>query len=137
MNESPIKFENNVLLLEAVVPVLSGVVVALYCLCVTVLWLQVLMMSIWRVPVLQGDIRFSVWVSFAQIYNEQIFDLPQPTPNQLSPTIKLCCSSRIDMKILYQRFVRTVTLKRRRGIIFTRFIATLFCVACCFIFTSR
>ena len=35
-------------------------------------------MSIWRVPVLQGDIRFSVWVSFAQIYNEQIFDLPQP-----------------------------------------------------------
>ena len=27
---------------------------------------------------LQGDIRFSVWVSFAEIYNEQIFDLLEP-----------------------------------------------------------
>ena len=27
---------------------------------------------------LQGDIRFSVWVSFAEIYNEQIFALLEP-----------------------------------------------------------
>lgn len=27
---------------------------------------------------IQGDIRFSVWVSFAEIYNDQIFDLLEP-----------------------------------------------------------
>ena len=27
---------------------------------------------------LQGDIRFSVWVSFAKIYNEKLFDLLEP-----------------------------------------------------------
>ena len=27
---------------------------------------------------LQGDIRFSVWVSFAEIYNEKLFDLLEP-----------------------------------------------------------
>lgn len=26
----------------------------------------------------QGNIRFSVWVSFAEIYNEQIYDLLEP-----------------------------------------------------------
>ncbi|XP_041377460.1 kinesin-like protein KIF20B isoform X2 [Gigantopelta aegis] len=30
----------------------------------------------------QGQIRFSVWVSFAEIYNEQIFDLLEPIPKK-------------------------------------------------------
>ncbi|KAK3090559.1 hypothetical protein FSP39_012688 [Pinctada imbricata] len=30
----------------------------------------------------QGQIRFSIWVSFAEIYNEQIFDLLQPIPKK-------------------------------------------------------
>ena len=28
----------------------------------------------------QGPINFSVWVSFAEIYNEKIFDLLEPCP---------------------------------------------------------
>ena len=28
----------------------------------------------------QGPVNFSVWVSFAEIYNEQIFDLLDPCP---------------------------------------------------------
>ena len=28
----------------------------------------------------QGQVQFSVWVSFAEIYNEQIFDLLVPIP---------------------------------------------------------
>ncbi|XP_076451814.1 uncharacterized protein LOC143287590 [Babylonia areolata] len=31
---------------------------------------------------LQGQIRFSVWISFAEIYNEQIFDLLEPLPKK-------------------------------------------------------
>ncbi|XP_005092215.1 kinesin-like protein KIF20B isoform X2 [Aplysia californica] len=30
----------------------------------------------------QGKIRFSVWVSFAEIYNEQVFDLLEPMPRK-------------------------------------------------------
>lgn len=30
----------------------------------------------------QGLIKFSVWVSFAEIYNEQIFDLLEPIPKK-------------------------------------------------------
>lgn len=30
----------------------------------------------------QGQIRFSVWVSFAEIYNEQIHDLLEPMPKK-------------------------------------------------------
>ncbi|XP_025078007.1 kinesin-like protein KIF20B isoform X3 [Pomacea canaliculata] len=40
----------------------------------------------------QGRIRFSVWVSFAEIYNEQIFDLLEPMPrknNARRPVLKL------------------------------------------------
>lgn len=40
----------------------------------------------------QGQIRFSVWVSFAEIYNEQIFDLLEPLPkkqNARRPILKL------------------------------------------------
>ncbi|KAK7093265.1 hypothetical protein V1264_007051 [Littorina saxatilis] len=40
----------------------------------------------------QGQIRFSVWVSFAEIYNEQIFDLLEPLPkkkNAKRPVLKL------------------------------------------------
>ena len=41
---------------------------------------------------LQGQIRFSVWVSFAEIYNEQIFDLLEPMPKKKDsrrPVLKL------------------------------------------------
>lgn len=40
----------------------------------------------------QGQILFSVWVSFAEIYNEQIFDLLQPLSkkkNTRRPVLKL------------------------------------------------
>lgn len=40
----------------------------------------------------QGQINFSVWVSFAEIYNEQIFDLLEPIPkkkNVRRPILKL------------------------------------------------
>ncbi|KAK7497988.1 hypothetical protein BaRGS_00010859, partial [Batillaria attramentaria] len=40
----------------------------------------------------QGQICFSVWVSFAEIYNEQIFDLLEPMPkkkNSRRPMLKL------------------------------------------------
>ena len=40
----------------------------------------------------QGNIKFSVWVSFAEIYNEQIFDLLEPMPkkkNARRPCLKL------------------------------------------------
>ncbi|XP_021361015.1 kinesin-like protein KIF20B isoform X2 [Mizuhopecten yessoensis] len=40
----------------------------------------------------QGSIRFSIWVSFAEIYNEQIFDLLVPIPkkkNVRRPILKL------------------------------------------------
>lgn len=40
----------------------------------------------------QGQILFSVWVSFAEIYNEQIFDLLQPLSkkkNARRPVLKL------------------------------------------------
>lgn len=30
----------------------------------------------------QGLMKFSVWVSFAEIYNEQIFDLLEPIPKK-------------------------------------------------------
>jgi len=30
----------------------------------------------------QGSVRFSVWVSFAEIYNEQIYDLLVPMPKK-------------------------------------------------------
>ncbi|KAL4221164.1 hypothetical protein ACF0H5_019423 [Mactra antiquata] len=30
----------------------------------------------------QGQVKFSVWVSFAEIYNEQIYDLLEPMPKQ-------------------------------------------------------
>ena len=30
----------------------------------------------------QGQIRFSVWVSFAEVYNEYIYDLLEPLPNK-------------------------------------------------------
>jgi len=41
---------------------------------------------------MQGQIRFSVWVSFAEIYNEQIFDLLEPMPKKKDarrPVLKL------------------------------------------------
>ncbi|XP_059138525.1 kinesin-like protein KIF20B isoform X2 [Physella acuta] len=41
----------------------------------------------------QGKIRFGVWVSFAEIYNEQIFDLLEPMPikkNARRPVLKIC-----------------------------------------------
>ena len=28
----------------------------------------------------QGNVKFAVWVSFMEIYNEQIYDLLDPTP---------------------------------------------------------
>ena len=31
---------------------------------------------------MQGQVRFSVWVSFAEIYNEQVFDLLEPMPKK-------------------------------------------------------
>ena len=31
---------------------------------------------------LQGPIKFSVWVSFMEIYNDQIFDLLEPPPKK-------------------------------------------------------
>lgn len=40
----------------------------------------------------QGQILFSVWVSFAEIYNEQIFDLLQPLSkkkNARRPVLRL------------------------------------------------
>ena len=40
----------------------------------------------------QGNIKFSVWVSFAEIYNEQIYDLLEPMPkkkNARRPCLKL------------------------------------------------
>lgn len=41
----------------------------------------------------QGQVRFSVWVSFAEIYNEQIYDLLEPVPkkkkNYRRPCLKL------------------------------------------------
>ena len=40
----------------------------------------------------QGQIRFCVWVSFAEIYNEQIFDLLEPMPKKKDarrPVLKL------------------------------------------------
>ncbi|KAL5014260.1 hypothetical protein ScPMuIL_008530 [Solemya velum] len=40
----------------------------------------------------QGQINFSVWVSFAEIYNEQIFDLLEPIPRKKTvrrPILKL------------------------------------------------
>ena len=40
----------------------------------------------------QGNIKFSVWVSFAEIYNEQIYDLLEPIPkkkNARRPCLKL------------------------------------------------
>lgn len=30
----------------------------------------------------QGQVKFSVWVSFAEIYNEQIYDLLVPVPKK-------------------------------------------------------
>mgnify|MGYP001794986157 CR=1 FL=1 len=54
LHENATKPENNVLLLDAVMPVSTGVVVACVLvdiLCVTVLWLQVLMMTIWSARV--------------------------------------------------------------------------------------
>ena len=41
----------------------------------------------------QGKIRFSVWVSFAEIYNEQIYDLLESMPkknNSKRQTLKIC-----------------------------------------------
>ncbi|BFZ02160.1 hypothetical protein BsWGS_05199 [Bradybaena similaris] len=41
----------------------------------------------------QGKIRFGIWVSFAEIYNEQIFDLLEPFPrkkNSKRPPLKIC-----------------------------------------------
>lgn len=41
----------------------------------------------------QGQVKFSVWVSFAEIYNEQIYDLLEPVPpkkkNYKRPCLKL------------------------------------------------
>lgn len=40
----------------------------------------------------QGQIKFLIWVSFAEIYNEQIFDLLEPLPkkkNARRPVLKL------------------------------------------------
>lgn len=40
----------------------------------------------------QGQVRFSVWVTFAEIYNEQIYDLLEPMPkkkNSRRPCLKL------------------------------------------------
>ena len=40
----------------------------------------------------QGNIKFSVWASFAEIYNEQIYDLLEPLPkkkNSRRPCLKL------------------------------------------------
>ena len=31
---------------------------------------------------MQGQVKFSVWVSFAEIYNEQVFDLLEPLPKK-------------------------------------------------------
>ena len=31
---------------------------------------------------LQGQIKISVWVSFTEIYNEQVFDLLEPLPKK-------------------------------------------------------
>ena len=31
---------------------------------------------------LQGQIKISVWVSFAEVYNEQVFDLLEPLPKK-------------------------------------------------------
>ena len=33
----------------------------------------------------QGKIRFSVWVSFAEIYNEQVYDLLEPMAKKKNP----------------------------------------------------
>ncbi|CAL1537472.1 unnamed protein product, partial [Lymnaea stagnalis] len=41
----------------------------------------------------QGKILFCVWVSFAEIYNEQIFDLLEPLPtkkNSRRPALRIC-----------------------------------------------
>lgn len=40
----------------------------------------------------QGPVKFSVWISFAEIYNELIFDLLEPCPEgkgKKRPTLKL------------------------------------------------
>ena len=40
----------------------------------------------------QGNIKFSVWVSFGEIYNEQLYDLLEPIPkkkNARRPCLKL------------------------------------------------
>ena len=40
----------------------------------------------------QGPVKFSVWVSFAEIYNEYVYDLLDPTPlgkGKKRPTLKL------------------------------------------------
>ena len=40
----------------------------------------------------QGDIRYSVWVSYAELYNEMIYDLLEPIPkkkNARRPTLIL------------------------------------------------
>nr|XP_034961783.1 kinesin-like protein KIF20A [Zootoca vivipara]XP_034961784.1 kinesin-like protein KIF20A [Zootoca vivipara] len=41
----------------------------------------------------QDDVQFSIWVSFFEIYNEQIYDLLETTtlgPNGKRPTLRLC-----------------------------------------------
>ncbi|XP_070594904.1 kinesin-like protein KIF20A [Erythrolamprus reginae] len=43
--------------------------------------------------VTQGDVQFSIWVSFFEIYNEMIYDLleaPVSAPNHKRPTLRLC-----------------------------------------------
>ncbi|XP_007420396.1 kinesin-like protein KIF20A [Python bivittatus] len=43
--------------------------------------------------VTQEDVRFSIWVSFFEIYNELIYDLletPAPASNRKRPTLRLC-----------------------------------------------
>ncbi|XP_019355928.2 kinesin-like protein KIF20A isoform X3 [Alligator mississippiensis] len=40
-----------------------------------------------------GDVQFSIWVSFFEIYNEQIYDLLEPAlpgPNRKRQTLRLC-----------------------------------------------
>lgn len=40
-----------------------------------------------------GDVQFSIWVSFFEIYNEFIYDLLEPTPpgqNRKRQTLRLC-----------------------------------------------
>ena len=40
----------------------------------------------------QGDIRYSVWISYAELYNEMIYDLLEPIPkkkNVRRPTLTL------------------------------------------------